>query len=183
MKIGYWTGVLSACTTLLCSAFAYEHPVKVVLFPYQEAVLVAQVDGTINKYFYRVGQPFKAGETLLSFDDTPHQIELQRVTARREEIEVQLKLAKETYLSQKQLLNRIFRANLNFSAVRRSLKLFRHGLKVPRLIVPRRSSASVTAAAMRRLTDALSRSCAANMKLSAPDSRFSESFTTSSCWR
>lgn len=112
MKIGYWTGVLSACTTLLCSAFAYEHPVKVVLFPYQEAVLVAQVDGTINKYFYRVGQPFKAGETLLSFDDTPHQIELQRVTARREEIEVQLKLAKETYLSQKQLFEQDFQSKL-----------------------------------------------------------------------
>ena len=50
MKTWYFAGILSVCTTLLCGAFAYELPVKVVLFPFKEAVLVAQVDGTISKY-------------------------------------------------------------------------------------------------------------------------------------
>lgn len=112
MKTWYFAGILSVCTTLLCSAFAYEHPVKVVLFPFQEAVLVAQVDGTISKYHFRVGQNFKAGECLLEFDDTPYRIELERVTARKEEIEVQLKLAQETYQSQKQLFEQDFQSKL-----------------------------------------------------------------------
>ena len=112
MKNWYFAGVLSVCTTLLCGAFAYEHPVKVVLFPFREAVLVAQVDGTIQKHFFRVGQPFKSGECLLTFDDTPYKIELQRVTARSEEIQVQLKLAQETYLSQKQLFEQDFQSKL-----------------------------------------------------------------------
>ena len=114
MKTWYFAGVLSVCTTLLCGAFAYEHPVKVVLFPFKEAVLVSQVDGTINKYFFRVGQAFKEGEQLLAFDETPYRIELQRMTARREEIRVQLKLAKETYLSQKQLFEQDFQSKLEF---------------------------------------------------------------------
>lgn len=114
MKSWYFAGILSVCTTLLCGAFAYEHPVKVVLFPHKEAVLVSQVDGTINKYYFRVGQPFKAGELLLAFDETPYRIELQRMTARREEIRVQLKLAKETYLSQKQLFEQDFQSKLEF---------------------------------------------------------------------
>ena len=114
MKSWYFAGILSVCTTLLCGAFAYEHPVKVVLFPHQEAVLVSQVDGTINKYYFRVGQPFKEGELLLAFDETPYRIELQRMTARREEIRVQLKLAKETYLSQKQLFEQDFQSKLEF---------------------------------------------------------------------
>lgn len=114
MKSWYFAGILSVCTTLLCGAFAYEHPVKVVLFPYKEAVLVAQVDGTINKYYFRVGQSFKEGDQLLAFDETPYRIELQRVTARREEIRVQLKLAQETYLSQKQLFEQDFQSKLEF---------------------------------------------------------------------
>ena len=112
MKIWYFAGILSVCTTLLCGAFAYEHPVKVVLFPFKEAVLVAQVDGTIQKYFYRVGQPFKAGDCLLVVDDTPYRIELQRMTARREEIQVQLKLAEEVFRSQKQLFEQDFQSKL-----------------------------------------------------------------------
>ena len=114
MKSWYFAGILSVCTTLLCGAFAHEHPVKVVLFPHKEAVLVSQVDGTINKYYFRVGQPFKEGELLLAFDETPYRIELQRMTARREEIRVQLKLAKETYLSQKQLFEQDFQSKLEF---------------------------------------------------------------------
>ena len=114
MKNWYFAGILSVCTTLLCGAFAYELPVKVVLFPFKEAVLVAQVDGTISKYYFRVGQQFKEGEHLLAFDETPYRIELQRVAARREEIRVQLKLAQETYLSQKQLFEQDFQSKLEF---------------------------------------------------------------------
>ena len=112
MKIFYFAGILSVCTSILCSAFASEHPVKVVLFPYKEAVLVSQIDGTIKKYYFRVGESFKSGNCLLAFDEAPYRIELDRSTARKEEIEVQLKLAKETFISQKQLFEQDFQSKL-----------------------------------------------------------------------
>ena len=99
---------------LICSAAlgAAERPVKAVLFPYQEATLVSQIDGTVKKYFFRVGERFKSGVCIMQIDDTPYRIELERVTARKEEIDVQLALAKETYISQKKLFEQDFQSKL-----------------------------------------------------------------------
>ncbi|MBQ9501726.1 MAG: efflux RND transporter periplasmic adaptor subunit [Lentisphaeria bacterium] len=112
MKAGHFIGAVFFCTALLCRAAASEHSVKVVLFPRREAVLVSQIDGTVSKYFFLPGQPFKEGDCLLTFDDTPFRLDLDRVTARRQEIEVQLKLAQETYLSQKKLFEQDFQSKL-----------------------------------------------------------------------
>lgn len=112
MKTVRRSGILIFCTVFLCCAAASEHAVKVVLFPRREAVLVSQIDGTISKYFFLPGQPFKEGDCLLTFDDTPFKLDLDRVTARRQEIEVQLKLAQETYLSQKKLFEQDFQSKL-----------------------------------------------------------------------
>jgi len=112
MKAGHLSGVLFFCAVFLCCAAASEHAVKVVLFPRREAVLVSQIDGTVSKYFFLPGQPFKEGDCLLAFDDTPFKLDLDRVTARRQEIEVQLKLAQETYLSQKKLFEQDFQSKL-----------------------------------------------------------------------
>ncbi|MBQ7208063.1 MAG: efflux RND transporter periplasmic adaptor subunit [Lentisphaeria bacterium] len=112
MKTERFFGIIFLCAAFLCCASADDHPVKVVLFPYREAILVSQIDGTIRQYFFRAGQHFKEGDCLLAFDDTPFRLELDRVTARRQEIEVQLKLAQETYLSQKKLFEQDFQSKL-----------------------------------------------------------------------
>ncbi|MBR7104810.1 MAG: efflux RND transporter periplasmic adaptor subunit [Lentisphaeria bacterium] len=129
MKNGYFTAVLSVCTTLLCGAFASEHPVKVVLFPFREATLVSQIDGTITKYHFRVGQPFTAGSCLLEFDATPYRIELDRMSARREEIQVQLKLAQETFISQKQLFEQDFQSKLEIEKRKAEFEALKARLK------------------------------------------------------
>ena len=100
---------------MICSAAAMsgaERPVKAVLFPKREATVVSQIEGTVKKYFFRVGERFKSGVCIMQMDDTPYRIELDRVTARKEEIDVQLKLAKETYLSQKKLFEQDFQSKL-----------------------------------------------------------------------
>lgn len=54
-------------------------PVKIVLFPFREAILSTQIDGMISKYHFRGGERFKKDDVLLTLDDQKNKNELQRV--------------------------------------------------------------------------------------------------------
>ena len=112
MKIRKLAAAVIWSTLFSVSGVAAGHPVKVVLFPSQEAVMVSQIEGTIEKYNYRVGQRFKAGACLVSFNDAVYRIEVERTAARKEEIQVQLKLARETLENQKKLFEQDFQSKL-----------------------------------------------------------------------
>jgi RND family efflux transporter MFP subunit len=53
-------------------------PVKVVLFPFREAILSTQIDGVISKYNFRGGERFKRKDVLLTLDDQKYRNELLR---------------------------------------------------------------------------------------------------------
>ena len=54
-------------------------PVKVVLFPYREAILSTQIDGVVVKYNFRGGERFKKSDVLLKLDDKKYNNDLQRM--------------------------------------------------------------------------------------------------------
>ena len=58
---------------------AAEHPVvKAVLFPFREAVIAARVDSALEPYRFKLGEPFKAGDTLVTLDTSRYAIEEKR---------------------------------------------------------------------------------------------------------
>ena len=52
-------------------------PVKVVLFPFREAILSTQIDGVVVKYKFRGGERFKKSDVLLKLDDKKYNNDLQ----------------------------------------------------------------------------------------------------------
>lgn len=116
---------------LLCGEEARQ--VKVVLFPFREAVIVAKVDGTVQAYKCRVGERFKTGDVLMTIDDTLYKIELERAEALAEEARVLAVFAQETYEAQKKLFEEAFES---------------------RLEIQRRETEAISAAAKKRVADA-----------------------------
>ena len=111
MRIGLfllWLGIAAATA----ADGAEAHPVKVVLFPFREAEIVARIDGTVQKHHFRVGEHFGDGALLVKIDDTRYKIELERAEARAEEAKLQAKLAREIYVSQKELFEQEFQSKL-----------------------------------------------------------------------
>ena len=95
-------GVLALLPVLLCGEPA-GRPVKVVLFPVREAEIVARIDGTVRKCVLKMGDSFRRGDLIMQIDDSRHRIELARAKARENDVKIQAKYARETYLSYKKL--------------------------------------------------------------------------------
>jgi len=91
---------------------AEARTVMVVLFPFREAEIAAKVDGTVREYKFRVGEQFKAGDTLLVLDDTQYRIEAERAAALAEDAKVQAQFAEESYVAQKKLFDEEFQSKL-----------------------------------------------------------------------
>ena len=85
--------LLFACSVV---SAAEVRTVMVVLFPFREAEIAAKVDGTVREYKFRVGEQFKAGDTLLVLDDTQYRIEAERAAALAEDAKVQAQFAEES---------------------------------------------------------------------------------------
>lgn len=75
---------------------AEDAAVKAVLFPFREAVIAARVDSTLMPYKVRIGQKFKAGDILVTLDDSRYAIEVKRTTE-------QFNFAKATFEDRKEL--------------------------------------------------------------------------------
>ena len=63
-------------------------PVKVVLFPYREAILSTQIDGVVEKYSFRPGERFRKNDVLLKLDETKYNNDLLRMRSLMKEAEL-----------------------------------------------------------------------------------------------
>ena len=73
-------GTKAAFLVLPAADMTYDSlPVKVVLFPFREAILSSQIDGVVVKYNFRGGERFKKSDVLLKLDDKKYNNDLQRM--------------------------------------------------------------------------------------------------------
>ena len=70
-------------------------PVKVVLFPFREAVLSTQIEGTIVSQEFRQGERFKKGDVLVRLDERKYKDELQKAEAAVKEAELNIKFTEQ----------------------------------------------------------------------------------------
>ncbi len=87
---------------------AQQESVKVVFFPCREAILASRIDGVVLENKLRLGQRFQRGEVLVRLDETPFQVEVERVTALEQEGVALLEFARETLKTQTDM----FRQNM-----------------------------------------------------------------------
>ena len=96
--------LLSAFFVLPAAETAYDSlPVKVVLFPFREAILATQIDGVVEKYNFRPGAPFKKNDILLKLNDTKYNNDLLRMRALMKEAELNAAYAKQKWEDNKRL--------------------------------------------------------------------------------
>ncbi len=109
MKLSLIFYVLFLCSGISLSSFAappnaaasvltYENlPVKVILFPYSEAVVSSIVDGVVKKYNFRPGESFKKGDVIARIDDFTYQEQCRRSDAQVAEEEKNCEFLKKLY--------------------------------------------------------------------------------------
>lgn len=66
-------------------------PVKVVLFPFREAVLSTQIEGIIVNQPFRSGERFKKGDMLVKLDDSKYKNDLIKAESTVREAQLNLK--------------------------------------------------------------------------------------------
>ena len=89
---------LSGILVLSAAELTYESlPVKVVLFPYREAILATQIDGVVEKYNFRPGERFKKDDILLKLNETKYNNDLLRMRSLMKEAELNAAYAKQKW--------------------------------------------------------------------------------------
>ena len=78
-------------------------PVKVVLFPFREAILSTQIDGVVVKYNFRGGERFKKSDVLLKLDDKKYNNDLQRMRSLMKEAELNANYTRQKWEDNKRL--------------------------------------------------------------------------------
>ena len=81
----------------------YSLPVKVVLFPFREAILSTQIDGVVVKYNFRGGERFKKSDVLLKLDDKKYNNDLQRMRSLMKEAELNANYTRQKWEDNKRL--------------------------------------------------------------------------------
>ena len=81
---------------LLMIQLAAAESVKVVLFPFREAVIASRVDSTLRPYHFRLGESFKKDSLLTTLDDASYQLKVKQMKA-------QFDFAKANYTDKKEL--------------------------------------------------------------------------------
>lgn len=79
------------------------YAVKVVFFPYREAIIASRIDGVVLKNDLLLGHRFRSGDVLARLDDVRFKIEVERVEALEKEGIAQQDFAKEALKSQEDL--------------------------------------------------------------------------------
>lgn len=77
--------------------------VKAVLFPKQEALIAARIDGTVLKHCFLVGQRFKQGDMITQIDDAHYRLMAARSEAQKLEAATLATIAADAYAAQKKL--------------------------------------------------------------------------------
>lgn len=78
--------------------YAQQPSIKIVLFPFKEAVISSRIDSFVLPYNYKLGEKFSQNSVLVRLDDARFQIVLRRVTE-------QYNFSLATYQDKKQLHN------------------------------------------------------------------------------
>lgn len=80
-----------------------RYAVKVVFFPYREAIIASRIDGVVLKNDLLLGHRFRAGDVLARLDDVRFKIEVERVEALEKEGLAQRDFAREALKNQENL--------------------------------------------------------------------------------
>ncbi|MDD5697263.1 MAG: efflux RND transporter periplasmic adaptor subunit [Victivallaceae bacterium] len=81
----------------------YDQSVKVVLFPFREAVIPALTDSRVMKYYFHEGENFPAGKILAELDKAFYRQRLLQITASVKEAEAHLDFTKKNLVRTKDL--------------------------------------------------------------------------------
>lgn len=96
--------LLLAFLVLPAAEMTYDSlPVKVVLFPFREAILSTQIDGVVVKYNFRGGERFKKSDVLLKLDDKKYNNDLQRMRSLMKEAELNANYTRQKWEDNKRL--------------------------------------------------------------------------------
>ena len=96
--------LLLAFLVLPAADMTYDSlPVKVVLFPFREAILSTQIDGVVVKYNFRGGERFKKSDVLLKLDDKKYNNDLQRMRSLMKEAELNANYTRQKWEDNKRL--------------------------------------------------------------------------------
>ena len=96
--------LLLAFSVLPAADMTYDSlPVKVVLFPFREAILSTQIDGVVVKYNFRGGERFKKSDVLLKLDDKKYNNDLQRMRSLMKEAELNANYTRQKWEDNKRL--------------------------------------------------------------------------------
>ena len=96
--------LLLAFLVLPAADMTYDSlPVKVVLFPFREAILSTQIDGVVVKYNFRGGERFKKSDVLLKLDDKKYNNDRQRMRSLMKEAELNANYTRQKWEDNKRL--------------------------------------------------------------------------------
>ncbi len=104
--------LLPFCTNIMAEEVAELHdigenePVKVVFYPFREAILASRIDGVVLENQLQPGQRVQSGEILIQLDDVRFRIEMERVQALEKEAEATHEFAKQTLKVQEEMLKK-----------------------------------------------------------------------------
>lgn len=73
-------------------------PIKIVLFPFRQAVISAEVDASVKEYRYNEGEIFKQGDIITKLDDRAYMQKLERAKAAKLEAESGVQFSEKSYL-------------------------------------------------------------------------------------
>ncbi len=96
------------------AAVQKKQVVKVVFFPFREAILASRIDGVVLENNLRIGQRFKQGEVLVRLDDVRFRVELERVQALEKESIALCDFAKETLKAQEDMFKQAMISEIDF---------------------------------------------------------------------
>jgi RND family efflux transporter MFP subunit len=74
-------------------AQAEEYPTKVVIFPFRQAVISAEVDTAVKQYKFKEGECFKEGDVIALLDDKVYQQKYEKAKSAQLESEASMQFA------------------------------------------------------------------------------------------
>ena len=96
--------ILVSAFFVLAAETTYDSlPVKVVLFPFREAILATQIDGVVEKYNFRPGELFKKDDILLKLNDAKYNNDLLRMRSLMKEAQLNAAYTKQKWEDNKRL--------------------------------------------------------------------------------
>jgi membrane fusion protein, multidrug efflux system len=84
----------------------YDLPVKVVIFPFRQAVIPALAESRVMKYYFYEGEKFPAGKVLARLDKTVYEQRLLKIEASLKEAKASLNFAQKNAKRAKELFNK-----------------------------------------------------------------------------